>query len=497
MSAANKHWSEHSKAAQVPGTLLCQPCRRQVRLACSYIKQHAGVDTRACGAGSLSHDLLIAVFQLLLDSAGRGRWNEALRGETPRLRQAVQLCAVCSSWRRAAVQAMHECGALAWLEPDPQLAPVAMSPLLGQLVSGCRHLVLATSLLVAPRLPRLLEHARPAILSVRGPHDAGEAAGAALALCSAVQELRCTGGVLPLGYPPDVQALTLALPFPLYAQWSPDPWVLDQRARQEAQATDALLGSLRRLAGLRDLALTGCVLHSTLLNQRGSFAGFPTLRCLTVQVDQFDACQPGFDLAPLGAATSAGIRVQLHLSLQEAASLSSRPGVWMALCTTLAALPPLFRVKLFNLQPGSRLPHAADQLLASVRCKELALTFRLCDSMPEPADLLPALSCGLLCCRFQEVRRSSFSLHWSTLSSRPGIYLLEPRPYSTLYVTHCPGSLPCWPGRCWALVLVQPELGSVQGLPLNLFERGPRGLLVWRTPGLAHCLLEKAYAMLL
>ena len=112
-------------------------------------------------------------------------------------------------------------------------------------------------------------------------------------------------------------------------------------------------------------------------------------------------------------------------------------------------------------------------------------------------ELLPALTYEFLFCHFLATWTPNLTLSWALLVQRPAIHLLHPRAFGDLTILGSTGSPPDSARGPWALVLVQPQLSSVQGLPLNMFEPGPRGFQIWRNSAATDSVLERAYDTLL
>ena len=134
--------------------------------------------------------------------------------------------------------------------------PKYLSPLLGELVSGCRihpeHHALA-----AATLPRFLELARPAAVRAKGLQPFSSALAAVLAGCTSLRVLAFQYGLLLSVWPPNLVDLTLEL------------------ADRPQIGASRLVGSLRSLPRLTGLALRGSgVLVGVLLAAEG-----PRLDC--------------------------------------------------------------------------------------------------------------------------------------------------------------------------------------------------------------------------
>ena len=156
-------------------------------------------------AGDLPLHLWVHVHGLLLASMPRteaGCFGKA----SAVLRQALQLAATCRLWRQAAIQATQALGLM--VVPGSAVPPQYLSPLLGDLVTGC-NLQLTGPILLATYLSRFLDLARPTGLSVTGADLCSKRAVVSLASATSVRVLVCLDELLPQHWPPDLESLTV------------------------------------------------------------------------------------------------------------------------------------------------------------------------------------------------------------------------------------------------------------------------------------------------
>ena len=266
-----------------------------------------------------------------------------------------------------------------------------------------------------------------------------------------------------------------------------------QHTIQEAEALSPLLSEL--LPGLPRLRLAYTALAVPTVAQflervRPSFLGI-SVSCPNQN--------RRFKLAALETLLAGSTSVELHL--WECAGL--HPRACRSLWRALAPLPPLTLLRFDDVPSGSAIFSVSDeQLLASVSCKELALSFVPPNpGFVKPAHLLPALRCESFYCMLgkhvfcSDMSRPFIRWSWELLTSRTGggVFVLEWE--GEVSITGCPGTLPQF-AQGWALVLACPFSG-VLGLPLDHFTQGPRDLRVWQNRAVSDATLERAYELLL
>ena len=172
---------------------------------------HAGeLPVELCAAihQHLPHEAALAYYpDTLYDtSTDEQASHDPFYSDTAVLRTAVCLASVCQQWRMAAAQAVHTRGLDLWLRYN--MPPCYLTPLLGDLVQGCRSIRMSASLLLAPVAPSFLGRVQPAELAVGWVAQRKLAAVAdILASCMWLRALDCST-LLPT-YPPDLQCLTM------------------------------------------------------------------------------------------------------------------------------------------------------------------------------------------------------------------------------------------------------------------------------------------------
>ena len=422
----------------------------------------------------LPRELLLEVFAHLLARAERS-WDtacEPMGAASSVLRFAVQLAAVCRSWREAAVLAVKAQPELE-LQPSATLPAQYLSPLLAELAAGRQEIALRQPLLAAPEAAVFLTDASPKLLRALGPHSASAAMGSMLAECEGLCDLLCDGGLVPTELPPDLQFLVVCL-----------------ESGSNSQHLSAVLQSVSDLDELGELKLylAEVVLPDPLPDLFGLY--WLTL-CFeyrgSTRLQNFGA---------LALRSQAGLGLAFEVSILEAQSASARQRLWAA----LAAASPLEQLRLswrrsgywFEPSRAEGMSPAELQALASVHCEQLVVTGLL--EYPFAGQLLATLQCHQVFSRQHYFSQAS-TVGWSELTAQAGVYILELHTPASLTVQGCVGKLPAFQ-EPWALVLNKPEQSVVRGLPLSNFTTGPRSFLVWCNPAMTAATLKAANRML-
>ena len=134
-----------------------------------------------------------------------------------------------------------------------------------------------------------------------------------------------------------------------------------------------------------------------------------------------------------------------------------------------------------------------QQLLALVRCNELVLHDGF--QLPFTEQLLQLVSCDTVLCWHSCCETGPPDVQWSWLAVKAGVFVLDLRDGVSLTITECRGALPRF-ALPWALVIAWPGQGTISGLPLHLFQSGPKGCLVWRNSAMTFATLEAALVRL-
>ena len=92
-----------------------------------------------------------------------------------------------------------------------------LSPLLGELLQGCKKLHLTQPVLLAPGVPRFLDLAQPSGLSIWDAESCEEQIGRVLARCTSVRVLIYQDKLLPPHLPPNLAEVTVGENYPVSA----------------------------------------------------------------------------------------------------------------------------------------------------------------------------------------------------------------------------------------------------------------------------------------
>ena len=352
------------------------------------------------------------------------------------------------------------------LQPSYHLQAQFLSPLLGQLVSGCRSMWLEPPLLAAPNLVGFLDLARPQRVLVSGTHADGAATGSSLTGCTSLQRLSCCNGIVPQGLPPSLRELTV-----------------DFDGYNSHLAT-ALLHSLQGLASLALLSLSFLDPHARLPKH---FPRLASLRKLSFDIVDEHAERAGSLSALNEAAAGQDICIVLKVHFLESTleeeydllawdaemPVQDRESVWAA----LAQLPLLDELHLVDVESSYTQPPSSreQELLGLVSCKQLVLHPGFW--LPSTPRLLHRVQCDTLLCHHRASSPSQRTIPWAWLSARPGWYILDPA-QADLVVIGCAGVLPDF-AQPWGLVIRSAGADRVHGVALGLFKPGPQGCLVW------------------
>ena len=329
------------------------------------------------------------------------------------------------------------------------LPPLYLSPLLAEMAHGRHAISLGCPLLTTPETYNFVEQAEFESVVAHGPHSASAAVGSLLAGCDGLHALSCEGGLVPTQFPVDLEFLRI--------------WLGNKRADQLCPVLQCVL-DLPVLYELQLLLETRVLFPAQVLD-------FGALRRLTLCIYvAHDTVLENF--AALRPAAAAGVSVRVEISLQMGSS-RLRQRLWAA----LAQLPPLQQLRLKLVFGGWGEAPSPEELQpsASLRCAELVLSYVL--ESPFADLVLRLVTCTQLCSQSYFCGKPS-TLTWSQLSSRAGVYALQISTIDELLVTGCDGSLPLF-AEPWACVIQQPQ-GLVTGLPIEAFQPGPAGCLVWR-----------------
>ena len=446
-----------------------------------------------CVAGDLPAHLLALVCTRLLEQTarepyaapasltkmlGRAAWTrqDIFHRNSAVTRQAILLASTCRAWQHAAVSAYQA------LQLRPQvnynMPAVYLSRLLAEMHRGCAHITLMTPLLATPSVTSFINLARIGHLTAGGGGLPPESDGVSsvLASCTTLRSLNCVS-LLASNWPPHLQHLAVDIP------------VLASPAD-----VGSLLGSLQGLSRLAELTLsfrTGAV---EVLTEADCFSGLATLNRLHVSL----CLLPGSRAVPatlqsLTAAAARGVSCKLEVSLACTGDTAVRLRLW----TALGACTRLFQLQLtLDFSDRQTLVSPFEhQLLARIQCRQLAVCINAgyvwsataAWQMSTPL----AIRAERMCCRFNLPQ--GVCVDWAVLAARPGIYLLSCK--DSISVAGCQTTLPDF-NSGWALVL-GPQNGGVQGLPVSRFAPGPRGLPVWRNSNVLVPDLEWACSLLL
>ena len=323
---------------------------------------------------------------------------------------------------------------------------------------------------MAPSLARFLALARPGILhttvSTYTPHYDAATAGELLAQCTEVRAMRCSGETFP-SWPPDLESLTVN--------------------GSDQSNVPAFLCSLQNLSSLTSLRLRHCYSGvAAALREASCFDGLHALRDLSVHFQILPPPPLCFD--GLAAASRRGVHVTVFLGLLWRDT--DRQQLWAA----LAQCPRLHSLQLdIILRNEDEQPSASEQqLLASISCRQLVMDVGIyaggCNSDLQLRALL-SVRAEELWCRLDVGLRAGVPVSWAVLAVRDGLFIVSGGRDSPLKVVGYTGDLPVF-SQGWALLL---EQGSrILGVPMHVFEPGPRASLVWRGQATADSTLEQA-----
>ena len=381
------------------------------------------------------------------------------------LRIAMTLTSVSRQWREATLQAVKALPSLK-LQPDKDLPPRFLSPLLAELVEGRPDISLHVPLLNTPEAGDFIDAAAPGLLRAYGPHSASAEVSDLLATCEGLRDLYFGQGLVPTSLPPYLGYLVVCLD--------------GAGASQHLSTVLSTAASHSELMELK-VWLSGCdVVLPEPFPDLGGICDF------TVCFDYSSETKLQH-FAALEAAAAGHVSLDCEISMTSAESSPVRQRLWAALGQVRFEQ---LRISVEYASDGDDSSPAELPQLASVHCGKLVLCGLLGGQFTD--QLLHNIHCAQLCCHDQIWDHPS-SLSWSQLTVRAGIYMIELHHGAGITVEGCSGCLPAF-DQAWALVLVQPQQGKIRGLPLSSFRAGPHGHLVWGNHAVTEARLKAAYA---